>query len=85
MRLPTIVVTLLAAASAISSGAAAADISKDADVLSQRTSLRGTGSDAKMHEALLNAIEADERGDFDAAELALVRMNCKRNQRKRRT
>lgn len=79
MRLPTIVVTLLAVASVISS-AAATDISKDTDALSQSTSLRGAGSDAKMHQALLSAIEADERGDFDVAGLALVRMvNCTHN------
>ncbi len=83
MRLPTIIVTLLTAASAISS-AAAAGISKDVDALSQTTSLRGAGSDAKIHQALLSAIEADELGEFDVAGLALVRMSCTRNKHKRR-
>ena len=73
MRLPTIV-TLLAAASAILS-AAAADISEDADALSQSTSLRGAGSDAGIHQSLLEAIEADEIEEFDALGLTLVRMN----------
>lgn len=81
MRLLTIVFTLLAAILSV----AAADISKDADALSQRTSLRGAESDAQMHQALLSAMEADERGDFDVAGLALVRINCTCNKHKRCT